>query len=185
MVGRLRKRINTSLRLRALHPSSGAPSRRCTSTRSSASFSGGTRGRAQRRHAQPERAGAVRPPRVCRCRSRARSVAARELTVDGPVKIRIWAGAGSDVIDLRAMTAACVQAEPVVLDRDATLEKLSRLTAEAAENGATLVVFPEAFVPVYPSSVWAKALAGLVLVGRQGGFRGDRSRGRRCPRPRS
>jgi nitrilase len=56
--------------------------------------------------------------------------------------------------------AACVQAEPVVLDREATLAKLEALTAEAARGGATLVVFPEAFVPVYPSSVWAKALAG-------------------------
>jgi nitrilase len=59
-----------------------------------------------------------------------------------------------------SVVAACVQAEPVVLDRDGTLEKLAGLTATAAGNGATLVVFPEAFVSVYPSSVWAKALAG-------------------------
>ncbi|HSI97313.1 MAG TPA: carbon-nitrogen hydrolase family protein [Gaiellaceae bacterium] len=57
-------------------------------------------------------------------------------------------------------TVACVQAEPVVLDRDATLEKLGALTADAAARGAELVVFPETFVSVYPSSVWAKALAG-------------------------
>jgi nitrilase len=69
-----------------------------------------------------------------------------------------------------AIAAACVQAEPVVLDRDATLEKLSRLTAEAAGNGATLVVFPEAFVPVYPSSVWAKALAGWSAPGAKAAF---------------
>jgi len=55
---------------------------------------------------------------------------------------------------------ACVQAEPVVLDREATLERLAERTAEAAAAGARLVVFPEAFVPAYPSSVWAKALAG-------------------------
>ena len=55
---------------------------------------------------------------------------------------------------------ACVQAEPVILDRDATVRKLAQLTAEAAEQGASLVVFPEAFIPVYPSSTWAKALAG-------------------------
>ena len=60
----------------------------------------------------------------------------------------------------RAVKAACVQAEPVVLDRDATLEKLDRLTAEAAGEGAELVVFPEAFIPVYPSSTWAKHFAG-------------------------
>ena len=55
---------------------------------------------------------------------------------------------------------ACVQAEPVVLNREATVDKLVRLTAEAASEGASLLVFPEAFIPVYPSSIWAKAFAG-------------------------
>jgi nitrilase len=59
-----------------------------------------------------------------------------------------------------SVKVACVQAEPVVLDRAATLEKLAALTAEAAGQGAELVVFPETFVSVYPSSTWAKALAG-------------------------
>jgi nitrilase len=54
---------------------------------------------------------------------------------------------------------ACVQAEPIILDRDATVEKLVRLTLDAAAEGASLVVFPETFVSVYPSSAWAKALA--------------------------
>ena len=58
------------------------------------------------------------------------------------------------------VTVACVQAEPAILDRSGTLAKLATLTAEAAGNGARLVVFPEAFIPAYPSSVWAKALAG-------------------------
>ena len=58
------------------------------------------------------------------------------------------------------VTVACVQAEPVILDRDATIEKHAALAAEAAGNGAKLLVFPEAFVPAYPSSAWAKALAG-------------------------
>ena len=58
------------------------------------------------------------------------------------------------------MKVACVQAEPVILDRDSTIEKLARLAAEAAAEGAALVVFPEAFIPVYPSSRWAKAFAG-------------------------
>jgi nitrilase len=58
------------------------------------------------------------------------------------------------------VTVACVQAEPAVLDRDATLDKLAALAAEAAGIGAELVVFPETFVSVYPSSVWAKAFAG-------------------------
>ena len=60
---------------------------------------------------------------------------------------------------------ACIQAEPVVLDREATVDKLERLTAEAAGEGAQLVAFPEAFVSAYPSSVWAKALAGWAEPG--------------------
>ena len=56
--------------------------------------------------------------------------------------------------------AACVQAEPVILDRARTLDKLGALTAEAKAGGAQLVVFPETFVPAYPTSAWAKFLAG-------------------------
>ncbi|HKT45872.1 MAG TPA: carbon-nitrogen hydrolase family protein [Gaiellaceae bacterium] len=60
----------------------------------------------------------------------------------------------------RAVTVACVQVEPVILDRERTLDKLEDVAAEAKRNGAELVVFPETFVPVYPSSRWAKAFAG-------------------------
>jgi nitrilase len=55
---------------------------------------------------------------------------------------------------------ACVQAEPVIFDRAATIEKLAALTKDAAAAGAQLVVFPETFIPAYPSSRWAKAFAG-------------------------
>jgi nitrilase len=55
---------------------------------------------------------------------------------------------------------ACCQVEPVVLDRERTLDKLAATVATAAGEGANLVVFPEAFIPAYPSSRWAKALAG-------------------------
>src|SRR4029077_18599153 len=60
----------------------------------------------------------------------------------------------------RPVKVACVQVEPVMFDREATLDKLEAVAAEAAQNGAELVVFPETFVPVYPSSLWAKAFAG-------------------------
>src|SRR5258707_5003957 len=60
----------------------------------------------------------------------------------------------------RAVKVACVQVEPVILDREATLDRLEQLAAEAAGKGAELVVFPETFVPVYPSSRWAKAFGG-------------------------
>jgi nitrilase len=55
---------------------------------------------------------------------------------------------------------ACVQAESVVFDRAATIDKIDRLAAEIAANGARLALFPEAFIPVYPSSRWARYLAG-------------------------
>jgi len=46
--------------------------------------------------------------------------------------------------------AAVVQAAPVGFDRDGTLAKLEKLLAEAADGGAQLAVFPEAFVSAYP-----------------------------------
>jgi nitrilase len=55
---------------------------------------------------------------------------------------------------------ACVQAEPVLFDRAATIEKIDNLAAEAAGSGAQLALFPEAFIPVYPSSRWVRHLAG-------------------------
>jgi nitrilase len=65
---------------------------------------------------------------------------------------------------------ACIQAEPVVLDREATIDKLERLAGEAAAAGAQLLVFPEAFVPAYPSSVWARAFAGWAEPGAKEAF---------------
>jgi nitrilase len=59
-----------------------------------------------------------------------------------------------------SVRVACVQAEPVILDRERTLERVAALTAESRAGGAELVVFPETFVPAYPSSAWAKFLAG-------------------------
>jgi nitrilase len=49
---------------------------------------------------------------------------------------------------------AAVQAAPVFLDREATVDKACRLIAEAAGGGAKLAVFPECFIPTYPLWVW-------------------------------
>ena len=70
----------------------------------------------------------------------------------------------------RAVTVACVQAQPVILDLAQTLDKLEVLAAEAARAGADLVVFPETFVAVYPSSRWAKAFAGWANDGAKETF---------------
>jgi nitrilase len=61
---------------------------------------------------------------------------------------------------VESVKVACVQAEPVLFDRLATIDKLSSLAAEAAGAGARLALFPEAFIPAYPSSRWARHLAG-------------------------
>ena len=70
----------------------------------------------------------------------------------------------------RGVKVACAQVEPVVLDREATLDKLEHVARDAAKNGAELVVFPETFVPDYPSSRWAKAFAGWENAGAKETF---------------
>jgi len=45
---------------------------------------------------------------------------------------------------------AVVQAAPVILNCVATTEKVCRLIREAAEQGARLVLLPEAFISAYP-----------------------------------
>jgi nitrilase len=49
---------------------------------------------------------------------------------------------------------AAVQAAPVFLDREATVDKAIGLFEKAVADGAQLVVFPETFIPTYPEWVW-------------------------------
>lgn len=60
---------------------------------------------------------------------------------------------------MASIRVACIQATPVVLDADATLDKACRLIGEAGAGGAKLIVLPEAFVSLYPSSAWAYSCA--------------------------
>jgi len=46
--------------------------------------------------------------------------------------------------------AAAVQAAPVFLDRDATIDKLDTLVHKALDAGADLIVFGESFIPAFP-----------------------------------
>ena len=45
---------------------------------------------------------------------------------------------------------ALVQAEPLLFDKQACLDKTLKLIREAAEHNAELIVFPELFIPGYP-----------------------------------
>ncbi|MCF6119423.1 carbon-nitrogen hydrolase family protein [Mesorhizobium muleiense] len=49
---------------------------------------------------------------------------------------------------------AVVQKPPVFLDREATIARAVEAINEAADAGATLVIFPEAWIPGYPTWVW-------------------------------
>lgn len=49
---------------------------------------------------------------------------------------------------------AVIQQPPVLLDRQATLAAALELLHGAADRGARLVVFPEAYVPGYPVWIW-------------------------------
>ena len=55
---------------------------------------------------------------------------------------------------------AVVQASPVVFDRERTLEKVHVLSGEAAQKGAKLALFPEAFVSAYPRGLDFGAVIG-------------------------
>ena len=55
--------------------------------------------------------------------------------------------------------AAACHASSVFLDAEKTAEKACDLIAEAARNGAALVVFPESFLPGFP--VWAALQAPI------------------------
>lgn len=45
---------------------------------------------------------------------------------------------------------AAVQAEPVALDREATVQKACSLIEEAGRNGAKIIALPESFIPGHP-----------------------------------
>jgi nitrilase len=61
---------------------------------------------------------------------------------------------------------AVVQKPPVMLDLDATMARAVASIEEAAQQDAKLAVFPEAFLPGYPSWVWRlKPGADMALSG--------------------
>ena len=53
---------------------------------------------------------------------------------------------------MTVLRVAAVQASYTLMDRDATIDRVAALTADAAARGADLIVFPEVFVPGTP--IW-------------------------------
>ena len=61
---------------------------------------------------------------------------------------------------------AVIQKPPVLLNLEATLERAVASIAEVARAGAKLAVFPEAFLPGYPTWIWRlKPGADMALAG--------------------
>jgi nitrilase len=61
---------------------------------------------------------------------------------------------------------AVIQKPPVLLDRAGTIGKAVEAIDEAADAGASLLVFPEAWIPGYPTWVWRlKPGADMTLSG--------------------
>jgi len=57
--------------------------------------------------------------------------------------------------------AAVIQDSPIVFDLDSTIDKVERLTKNARDKNAELVVFPEAFVSAYPKGLDFGARIGM------------------------
>ena len=63
------------------------------------------------------------------------------------------------MIMTKPVKVACVQAAPVFMDLEATVDKTLRLIAEASQQGAELIAFPETWIPGYPWFLWLNSPA--------------------------
>ncbi|MCF9047412.1 carbon-nitrogen hydrolase family protein [Acinetobacter nectaris] len=54
----------------------------------------------------------------------------------------------------KIVKVACVQAAPVFMNLQATVDKTIQLIEQAAQNGAELIAFPETWIPGYPWFLW-------------------------------
>ncbi len=65
------------------------------------------------------------------------------------------------------LRVGAVQAAPVFLDLDSTIDKTIKLMKEAAQQGVELIAFPETWIPGYPWWIWLSSPAmGMQYVQR-------------------
>jgi nitrilase len=65
------------------------------------------------------------------------------------------------VTEFPTVRVAALQATPVILDADASIDKAIGLLEQAAAEGVQLAVLPEAFISLFPSNVWAKGASAF------------------------
>ena len=66
-----------------------------------------------------------------------------------------------------AVKVAVIQKPPVLLDRSSTIDAVLASIEEAVGEGASLLVFPEAYIPGYPTWIWR------LRPGGDGGLAGE------------
>lgn len=65
-------------------------------------------------------------------------------------------------------TAAVVQAAPVFFNKAQTVDKIQTLTSQAAKEKASLILFPEVFIPGYPRGlIFGTSVGGRTAEGRE------------------
>ncbi len=71
---------------------------------------------------------------------------------------------GGDVVDVKI---AICQKPPVLLNLEATIDRALESIDEASDEGAQLIVFPEAYLPGYPTWIWRLRPGGDMALGNQ------------------
>ncbi|NLS44640.1 MAG: carbon-nitrogen hydrolase family protein [Firmicutes bacterium] len=61
---------------------------------------------------------------------------------------------------IESVCMAVIQASPIIMDKEATVNKTVGLINDAAKMGADIIVFPEAFIPCYPRGLTFGTLVG-------------------------
>ena len=59
---------------------------------------------------------------------------------------------------------AVIQKPPILLDRAKTIQSVVQSIEKAAQNGASLLVFPEAYIPGYPTWIWRLRPGGDIAL---------------------